>query len=132
MESHETDELLLPSRVLNLARRCDELTPLEDYSGYYKATGPCGDTVEIWIKLENGVVSGASCRVKGCIPSKACAASAVFLAVGKDLKSAKAISARDILDYVSDLPEEAEHCALLAADTLELALKSCVVENERG
>ncbi len=123
VEIQETEEFNLSSKILLLAEQCDNARPPVKFNGYYKAIGPCGDTVEIWLKIQNDTVLDASCKVSGCIPSKACAMAAVTLAKGKKITDALAINARNILDYIQELPNESEHCAQLAAETLELAIK---------
>ena len=30
--------------------------PMDDADGHARITGPCGDTMEYWIKVENGVI----------------------------------------------------------------------------
>jgi nitrogen fixation NifU-like protein len=46
------------------------------------------------------------------------------LAKGKSLTEARKISQKDVLDALGGLPEESQHCALLAANTLKAAIKN--------
>lgn len=71
----------------------------------------------------------AACRVKGCLPSRVCTASAIELIKGKKLQDAELVSPRDILNRV-DLPEEAEHCAILAVEALQAALMKAKGEKD--
>jgi len=48
---------------------------------------------------------------------------ATSLAQGRSASDAAALSQQDILDALVDLPEESEHCALLAANTLKAAIE---------
>jgi nitrogen fixation NifU-like protein len=45
------------------------------------------------------------------------------MAKGKSLAKAQKISQQDILEALGGLPKESEHCALLAATTLNQAIK---------
>jgi nitrogen fixation NifU-like protein len=45
------------------------------------------------------------------------------LARGKNVGEARKISQQDVLGALGGLPQESEHCALLAADTLKEAIK---------
>jgi nitrogen fixation NifU-like protein len=45
------------------------------------------------------------------------------MAKGRNVSEAQRISQHDVLAALSGLPEESEHCALLAANTLKEAIK---------
>ena len=49
---------------------------------------------------------------------------ATELALGKRLSVAENIGQADILRALSGLPAQSEHCALLAANTLQAAIRS--------
>ena len=88
-----------------------------------RITGVCGDTMEITLKVKDGVVSSAGYWASGCGPSSACGAMATQLATGKSVDDIP-----EIVDYkaiekaVGGLPEDKVHCAKLAAETLIEAL----------
>jgi nitrogen fixation NifU-like protein len=46
------------------------------------------------------------------------------MAIGKSIIEAKKITEKIVLDYCGGLPEEDRHCALLAANTLQAAIKN--------
>ncbi len=94
---------------------------LEEPDGYARITGPCGDTMEIWLQVDDGIVTAASFQTTGCGPSHACGSMAAELAEGKTLPLVCRIEQQDILDALDGLPEEHTHCALLASNTLKAA-----------
>ena len=96
---------------------------LENPDGRARITGPCGDTIEIFLKVRDGIVAQASFLTDGCGTSIASGSMAVELATGRHLKRAAAISQQEILDALGGLPPESEHCALLASNTLREALR---------
>ena len=51
-----------------------------------------------------------------------CGSLAAELAIGKDPEELKKITAETILEVIGGLPEEDQHCASLAANTLQMAL----------
>ncbi|NMC20661.1 MAG: P-loop NTPase, partial [Thermogutta sp.] len=55
--------------------------------------------------------------------SRAAGSMATELATGKLLKEALQIKQKDVLEALGGLPKESEHCALLAADTLQAAIR---------
>jgi len=100
--------------------------PPEDFDGHARLTGPCGDTMEIWLAVQNDRVLRAFFMTDGCESSRACGSVATCLAAGRSLAEAMAIGQRDVLEALGGLPGEWEHCAQLAADTLKAACKDYV------
>ncbi|GAJ20640.1 unnamed protein product, partial [marine sediment metagenome] len=69
------------------------------------------------------IVQEASFFTDGCGTSIASGSMVTELARGKKLSQAQRISQKDVLNALGGLPEESEHCALLAADTLKAAIR---------
>ena len=91
--------------------------------GFGRVTGPCGDTMEIYLKVRDGRVINASFWTDGCGPSIASGSMVTELAKEKSILEARKITQDDVLDALGGLPEESLHCTLLAADTLKEAVK---------
>jgi len=91
--------------------------------GFGRVTGPCGDTMEIYLKVRDGRVINASFWTDGCGPSIASGSMVTELTKGKSVLEAQKITQQDVLDALGGLPEDSLHCALLAADTLKEAIK---------
>lgn len=96
---------------------------MENADGFASVTGPCGDTMEIWLKVKNGTISNASFMTDGCGTTIAAGSMATEMASGKSASQVQKISQQDVLSALGGLPEESEHCALLAANTLKAAVK---------
>jgi nitrogen fixation NifU-like protein len=99
------------------------LGELEDADGFARLTGSCGDTMFIWLKVKDGAINDISFMTDGCGTSIASGSIVTEMAKGKTLSEAKKTTQRDVLDALGGLPQESEHCALLAADTLKAAIK---------
>ena len=99
--------------------------PLDDADGMGRITGSCGDTMEIWIKINNGDFSQATFNADGCAATYACGSMAAELALTRNLLDAQLISREDIIAALGGLPEGNHHCAELAANTLMEAIKDC-------
>ena len=99
------------------------LGDMEDADGFAKITGSCGDTMEIWLKVKNGAVANATFITNGCGTSIASGSMVTEMAKGKSVSELRKISQQDVLNTLGGLPEESEHCALLAADTLKEAIR---------
>ncbi|SFN04276.1 iron-sulfur cluster assembly scaffold protein [Thermodesulforhabdus norvegica] len=109
--------------AIGLTSESDLLPAPDGWNGHAVTRGSCGDEIEIWIKTDRDVIVDAACRVRGCLPSRACTVSAIELIRGKRLRDAELLSPRDILSRI-DLPEDAEHCAVLAVEALQAALRN--------
>lgn len=99
--------------------------PMQQSDGHVRITGPCGDTMEFWVNLRDDSVERVSFVTDGCGASRACGSMAVTLAEGKPLEQVLALEQVDILEALSGLPPESQHCALLAATTLRTACAEC-------
>ena len=95
--------------------------------GFGRTTGPCGDTMEIYLKVRDGSVMNASFWTDGCGPSIASGSMVTEMAKRMKVSEALRISQHDVLAALGGLPEESEHCALLAANTLKEAIKNHLV-----
>jgi nitrogen fixation NifU-like protein len=96
---------------------------MEGADGFARLTGPCGDTMQLWLKLKGDTILAAGFLTDGCGTSIASGSMVTELARGKKLGQAQKISQQDVLDALGGLPEESEHCALLAANTLKAAIR---------
>ena len=95
-------------------------------------TGPCGDTMKIYLKIsDEGVVEDAKFQYLGC-PGAASSGSAITRIVkGKTLEEAKRITEQDILKDLGGLPGSKLHCPKLAVTTLQKAI-AIYAEHRRG
>jgi nitrogen fixation NifU-like protein len=94
---------------------------MENSDGYGRIAGPCGDTMEIFLRFDKGKVAEASFLTDGCGPSMICGSLAAELALGKNPDELTEITDETILETVGGLPDEDRHCAILAANTLREA-----------
>lgn len=99
------------------------LGDMEDADGFAKVTGPCGDTMEIWLRVRNDIITEVTFMTDGCGTTIAAGSMVTELAKGERVSQALKISQQDILNALGGLPEESEHCALLATNTLKTGVK---------
>lgn len=97
--------------------------PLDSWDGHARITGPCGDTMEFWLKISDRRIVQAAFTTDGCGPSRAAGSMATELATGRLVNEAIQIEQRDVLQALGGLPKDSEHCALLAAHTLKAAIR---------
>ncbi len=86
--------------------------------------GPCGDTMEFYLTIKDGVIEQAHFTTDGCGASVATACQTTLLIEGKSLEYAEKITPTDIDEALKGLPEDHKHCAELAIRTLKRAINS--------
>jgi nitrogen fixation NifU-like protein len=109
--------------VIDHAVNPRNLGAIQDADGYARITGTCGDTMEVWLKVKSNTITDINFMTDGCGTSIASGSMVTGLAKGKNIGEAIKISQQDVLNALGGLPEESEHCALLAANTLKAAVR---------
>jgi nitrogen fixation NifU-like protein len=99
---------------------------LLDSDGSGRITGPCGDTMQIWLKVKNDKIINAVFATDGCSTTRACGSIITEIAQDKKISQALGITREFILEQLDDLPENDQHCALLAANTLNSAIRDYI------
>jgi nitrogen fixation NifU-like protein len=110
-------------KVIDHAMSPRNVGSMPDADGFAAVTGPCGDTMEIWLKVSNGRISNATFWTDGCGTTIAAGSMVTELAKGQSVAEAQRITQKHILDVLGGLPDESVHCALLAANTLRGAIR---------
>jgi nitrogen fixation NifU-like protein len=103
---------------------------LDDPDGYARIRGHCGDTMEIFLKFDDGKVKDASFKTDGCGSSSVCGSYAAEMALGKNPDEILDVTGEAILKKLGGLPEEERHCAFLASETLQEALNQFMLKKE--
>jgi nitrogen fixation NifU-like protein len=100
---------------------------IKEPDGYACLTGACGDTMEIFLRFENNRVKEASFQADGCGSSIVCGSFAAEMSLGKNPDELLEVTSEAILKELEKLPKEDEHCASLAAETLQEALNDYMI-----
>jgi len=101
----------------------DEITVSQSYKG------PCGDTMQFFLKIKNNKIEKANFITDGCGASVATASQTMLLIEGKSLNFAEGLKPEDIDNALKGLPEDHKHCAVLAVNTLKRAIEKYKREN---
>ena len=110
------------SVVIDHAQNPRNVGSIPDADGFASVTGPCGDTMEIWLRVRDSAIKEATFWTDGCGTAIAAGSMVTELAKGKAVNEALRITQQDVLDALGGLPEDSVHCALLAANTLKEAI----------
>jgi nitrogen fixation NifU-like protein len=96
---------------------------LPDADQVTELTGPCGDTMRIYLKMNNGTIEDAKIEVLGCPGAIASAMAAMDLIKGKTLNEVKDLKDRDIFRALEDIPDQKQHCIRLTNKTIQKAIE---------
>lgn len=100
------------------------LKKMEHPSSQAELTGSCGDSITIYLDVQDGRVIAANFETTGCGSSQVSGEVACEYAMGKSVEEAGMLDGKDVLHVLGGLPEENEHCAYLAAETLREAARN--------
>jgi len=109
--------------VIREYRNPQNVGRMKNPDGFGTITGSCGDTMEIYLRIENRRIKEITFMTDGCGPSIACGSMTTRLVKEKTVEEALKITNQDILNALNGLPEENKHCSKMAADTLHKAIR---------
>jgi len=122
-EAISTNRKIYSETAIYHSMNSRNLGDMDDANGFARATGSCGDTMEIWLEVKSGIIANATFMTDGCGTSIASGSVVTEMAKGRGIGKTRRISQQDVLGALGGLPEESEHCALLAANTLKAAIE---------
>lgn len=125
-ETNAIEEMLIASgyskKAINYYINKPHMGQIPDADIVSEMTGTCGDTMGIYIKMDNGVVGDAKYQVMGCAGAISAAMAVVDLIKGKDLDYARSIDDGTVYKVLQEIPVKKHHCIQLAVKTLHKAL----------
>jgi nitrogen fixation NifU-like protein len=94
--------------------------------------GVCGDSMEVTIRVADGVLNDIRVLPDGCGYTAACASAMTELAKGRLLDEAVQLEPEDIAVVLGGLPQGHYHCAQLALESLCAAIEDYYRKNPCG
>jgi nitrogen fixation NifU-like protein len=96
---------------------------IENPSVHLAYTGPCGDTMEVYLKIESNILKDAKFQAIGCAGAFSSGSALMEMVKEKTLEEAEKITEEDIINFLEGIPKQKIHCACLAKRTLQKAIK---------
>ena len=91
----------------------------------------CGDSLTIYIKVKDNLITEISFLVFGCVTAIATSSMTTELAKGKTLEEALQITDTDIAEALGGLPEHKMHCSVLGATALKKTIENYHIRTSR-
>jgi len=118
----EQERALYSAKVIEEAYNPTSLGRMDGPDAYGIVHGWCGDTMEIYLRLNGNRIEEATFMTDGCGPSVACGNMLTKMVTGMSLEEAGEITPENLIAALDGLPEESLHCAELAVNTLREAI----------
>lgn len=111
------------SKVMDHFMKPHNVGEIKDPSGVGKVGNPvCGDIMNMYIKVENNVITDAKFKTFGCGAAIATSSMATDLIKGKTIDEALKITNRAVTEALDGLPPIKMHCSVLAEEALKSAI----------
>jgi nitrogen fixation NifU-like protein len=124
------DLSIYPENIVVLAKNPKHFGRMNDPISSALIKGPCGDEMEFYLVIENGIIKQVKFYTEGCISTLVCGEIAARQAEGKSIEQALAISPKQIIDLLGNLPQDHCHCSILAVSTLYRAIADYLLKYE--
>ncbi|MDD4907606.1 MAG: iron-sulfur cluster assembly scaffold protein [Candidatus Omnitrophica bacterium] len=118
-----------PQKVINLLNDPKFFGRMNDPTASSYLKGPCGDSMEFYLVIEDKKISDIKYYTDGCGATRACAAMVAYLAYGRTVSEALGISAGEVTRRLKGLPDDHLHCSILAVSTLYRAIADYLLAN---
>ena len=90
-----------------------------------------GIEMELYIKVENGIIVDAKFRTFGCGASIATCSMVTEMIKGKSIEGALNISSQAIAEILGGLPASKQHCATLGQELIKSAIEDYLITSKR-
>ncbi len=128
----DADESAIYSKeVIAEFRNPANVGPIDEANGNGIADGLCKDTMEIWIRVEDGRITRCVFYTDGCGATIACGSRLTKMVSGKTIDEAKKLRAEELEHSLGGLPEDHRHCANLAIIAFRNAIRDCEGRNSK-
>jgi nitrogen fixation NifU-like protein len=115
---------LYSEKVMEHFKNPRNVGEMEDPDGVGRVGNPvCGDVMELYIKVNNGIIVDAKFKTFGCAAAIATSSMVTEMVKEKSIEEALKISNQAVVEALDGLPPVKVHCSVLAEDALKSAIE---------
>jgi len=98
---------------------------IENPDGYGKIGSPsCGDMMEIFLKIEDGIIRDVKFRTFGCASAIASSSVTTEMILNKTVEEALQVTNKAVIEALDGLPAAKVHCSVLAEEAIKAAIEN--------
>ncbi len=83
----------------------------------------CGDVMQLSLRVQDGRITEARFRTKGCVTAIACGSALTEMLVGRGMRDAERFKREELVSALGGLSNETMHASHLCMDALRAALR---------
>ena len=115
---------LYSEKVMEHVKNPKNVGEIENPDGVGHVGNPvCGDIMELYIKVNDGIITDAKFKTFGCGAAIATSSMVTEMVKGKTVEEALEISNRAVVEALDGLPPVKMHCSVLAEEALKSAIE---------
>jgi len=115
---------LYSEKVMDHFKNPRNVGEIENPDGVGHVGNPvCGDIMELYIKVNDGIIVDAKFKTFGCGAAIATSSIVTELVKGKNIEEALKISNKAVTEALDGLPPLKMHCSVLAEEALRSAIE---------
>ncbi len=123
---------LYSEKVMEHFKNPRNVGDMDDPDGIGHVGNPvCGDIMELYIKVDDNVISDAKFKTFGCGAAIATSSMVTEMVKGKTIEQALAISNRAVAEALGGLPSVKMHCSVLAEEALKSAIDDYISKRQQ-
>jgi len=116
---------LYSEKVMEHFKNPRNVGEIENPDGVGRVGNPvCGDIMELYIKVNDGIIVDAKFKTFGCGAAIASSSMVTEMVKGNSIEEALKISNKAVAEALDGLPPVKMHCSVLAEDALKAAIEN--------
>ena len=115
--------MLYSEKVMDHFTNPRNVGEIEDADGIGEVgNAKCGDIMEMFLKIDNGVITDIKFKTFGCGAAVATSSMATEMIKGQKLEDALKLTNKAVVEALDGLPDSKLHCSVLAEQALKAAI----------
>ena len=110
-------------KVMDAFQNPKNVGEIENYDGMGMiGSEACGDIMQVFIKVKDGVIEDAKFKTFGCAAAIATSSTATEMIKGMTVDEALKLTNQQVVEELGGLPAQKLHCSVLAEEAIKAAV----------